>query len=352
MNLRETIAAIQPLNVQAAGQAKQRWASIAKPLNSLGLLESALVRIAGMTGDAEIRLHKRAVVVMCADNGVVEEGVTQCDSSVTAVVAENFTKGAASVNHMSAVAGADVIPVDIGIAKKMEMPGLRDCKIAYGTQNMARGPAMTREQAVCSLETGIAIAQELCGQGYRLLATGEMGIGNTTTSSALAAVLLNRPVEVVTGRGAGLSSVGLERKIAAISKAIAVNKPDPSDAVDSLAKVGGFDIGGMAGVFLGGAAMHVPVLVDGFISAAAALVAARICPQVKDYLLASHVSKEPAGCLLMEDLGLQPFLTADMCLGEGTGAVAAMPILDMANAVYQGMGTFQDIAIEAYQPLN
>ena len=163
MNLRETIAAIQPLNVQAAGQAKQRWASIAKPLNSLGLLESALVRIAGMTGDAEIRLHKRAVVVMCADNGVVEEGVTQCDSSVTAVVAENFTKGAASVNHMSAVAGADVIPVDIGIAKKMEMPGLRDCKIAYGTQNMARGPAMTREQAVCSLETGIAIAQELCG---------------------------------------------------------------------------------------------------------------------------------------------------------------------------------------------
>ena len=216
---------------------------------------------------------------------------------------------------------------------------------------MAKGPAMTREEAVRALETGIAVAEEKIAAGYQLLATGEMGIGNTTTSSAMAAVFLNQPVPELTGRGAGLSSEGLARKITAIEKAIAINQPDPSDPIDVLAKVGGFDIAGMAGVFLAGAAHGVPVVMDGFISCVAALLAARIAPLAKDYMIASHVSKEPAAHLLLAELGKEAFLHCDMCLGEGTGAIMLFPILDQANAVYRGMATFDEAQIETYVPL-
>ena len=224
-------------------------------------------------------------------------------------------------------------------------------KVAYGTKNMAKGPAMTREEAVRALETGIAVAEEKIAAGYQLMATGEMGIGNTTTSSAMAAVFLNQPVPELTGRGAGLSSEGLARKIAAIEKAIAINQPDPSDPIDVLAKVGGFDIAGMAGVFLAGAAHGVPVVMDGFISCVAALLAARIAPFAKDYMIASHVSKEPAAHLLLAELGKEAFLHCDMCLGEGPGAIMLFPILDQANAVYRGMATFDEAQIETYVPL-
>ena len=210
---------------------------------------------------------------------------------------------------------------------------------------------MSREEAVQAILAGVEIAQELRGQGVNLLATGEMGIGNTTTSSALAAVLLNRPVEDMTGRGAGLSSEGLQRKIRAIETAIQVNRPDASDVLDVLHKVGGLDIAGLAGVFLGGALCHTPVLVDGFISSVAALVAARLCPHCKDYMLGSHASEEPASQLVLSELNLRPFLYAGMRLGEGTGAVAVMPLLDMGLAVYREMTTFEDTNIEAYQPL-
>ena len=226
-----------------------------------------------------------------------------------------------------------------------------DHKIAYGTQNMTKGPAMTREQAVKGLEAGIDMVRELNDKGYRILATGEMGIGNTTTSSAVASVLLKQPVEEMTGRGAGLTSEGLVRKINAIKKAITLNKPDPEDAIDVLAKVGGLDIAGMAGVFLGGAVYGIPVVMDGFISCVSALIAMRICPAARDYILASHVSKEPAAHLILENMGKEAIIHADMCLGEGTGAVALFPILDLAAAVYHSMSTFDDIHVEQYEEL-
>ncbi len=211
---------------------------------------------------------------------------------------------------------------------------------------------MTRDEVIAAVEVGIGLVCRLQQQGYRLLATGEMGIGNTTTSSAVTAVLLNKSIPAVTGRGSGLSSDGLQRKIKAIQKAIEINRPNPQDGLDVLSKVGGLDLAGLAGVFLGGAACRIPVLVDGFISAAAALAAVKICPMVQEYLLASHLSKEPAVAMLLEHLRLKPFLQAEMCLGEGTGAVAAMPVLDLALEVYRTMSTFEEIEIEAYQPLS
>ena len=349
--LEETLAAIVPADRAAMDAAWQRWDSIAKPLRSLGLLEEAVVRIAGMTGTPAVKLGKRAVIAMCADNGVVAQGVTQTGQEVTAIVTENMSTGDTSVCRMAAAAGAEVIPVDIGVARPVAGERIRQYNVRRGTADMTQGPAMTREEAVQAVETGIELVRELKDKGYGLIGTGEMGIGNTTTSSALASVFLNRPPEQVTGRGAGLSSAGLERKIKAIETAIQVNKPNPADPLDVLSKVGGLDLAGLCGVFLGGAACRIPVLVDGFISSAAALTAARLCPNAVDYMLGSHASNEPAGRMVLEDLGLKPFLYANMCLGEGTGAAAVMPLLDMALAVYDGMTTFADEQIEAYQPL-
>ena len=334
MTLEETLVQIKPLDERAMEIAAKRWDSIAKPLHSLGKMEKLVIQIAGITGDPDIHIKKRALVPMCADNGVVEEGVTQTGQEVTAIVAENFLSGDTSACVMSRQCGTKVIPVDIGMTVDTRVS--TDLKVACGTANMTKEPAMTREQAVQALETGIEMVRRLKEDGYGLLATGEMGIGNTTTSSAVASVLLNRPAEEMTGRGAGLSGDGLDRKIHAIKKAIAVNRPDPKDAIDVLAKVGGFDIAGMAGMFLGGAALGVPVVIDGFISCVAALCAIRICPAVKDYVITSHKSKEPATVMILEALDIPVFLDCDMCLGEGTGAVTIYPILDMALAVYGG----------------
>ena len=351
MTLEEVIQAIVPADQGAMDRAKARWDSIAKPLGSLGALEDAVVRIAGMTGSPDVELSPRAVVVMCADNGVVAEGVTQTGQEVTAIVAENMSSGDTSVCAMARAANAQVVPVDVGVARPLTGARVVQRNIRRGTADMTLGPAMTRSEAERAVLVGVEVAQGLCARGINLLATGEMGIGNTTTSSAIAAVLLDRPVEDMTGRGAGLSSEGLQRKIAAIRTAVSVNRPDPADALDVLHKVGGLDIAGLAGVFLGGALCHVPVLVDGFISSVAALVAARLCPHCKDYMLGSHASEEPASQLVLAELDLRPFLYAGMRLGEGTGAVAVMPLLDMGLAVYREMATFEDTKIEAYQPL-
>ena len=352
MTLEETICQIHPADRAMEERAWQRWDCIAKPLRGLGLLEEAIARIAGMTRTVEVDLSRRAVVVFCADNGVVEEGVTQTGQEVTAVVTENLSKGDTSVCKMARVAHAEVFPVDIGVAREVSGERIIRRKIAYGTKNMTKGPAMAQEEAVRALEVGIELAQNLKQQGYRILATGEMGIGNTTTSSAVASVLLGLPPEKVAGRGAGLSSAGLERKREAIRRAIACNSPDPMDALDVLQKVGGLDLAGMAGTFLGAAAVQMPVLIDGFISASAALLAARICPAAREYMVASHVSGEPAAHWILQELELKPFLAADMTLGEGTGAVAALPLLDMACAVYGSMRTFEQISIEPYRPLH
>ena len=351
MTLDQVIAGITPADTAAMERAKARWDSIAKPLGSLGALEEAVIRIAGMTGSADVDISKRAVVVMCADNGVVAQGVTQTGQEVTAIVAENMSTGDTSVCAMARSAGAEVVPVDIGTAVPLTGARIVQRCVRRGTADMTRGPAMSREEAVQAVLTGVETARELCAGGVHLLATGEMGIGNTTTSSAVAAVLLGQEPVVMTGRGAGLSDAGLQKKIHAIETAVAVNRPDPADVLDVLHKVGGLDIAGLAGVFLGGALCHTPVLVDGFISSVAALVAARLCPACKDYMLGSHASEEPASRLVLSELGLRPFLYAGMRLGEGTGAVAVMPLLDMGLAVYREMATFEDTNIEAYQPL-
>ena len=349
MTLEEAIAKIKPLDHNAMEIAQKRWDSIAKPLHSLGKLETLLIQIAGITGNAEVDLSRRGLIAMCADNGVVEEGVTQTGQEVTAIVAENFLKYDTSVGVMCKQNHAEIFPVDMGMVTDTKVR--TDHKIAYGTQNMTKGPAMTREQAVQALEVGIHMVEELKEKGYGIIATGEMGIGNTTTSSAVTAVLLDQDPAEVTGRGAGLSGTGLKKKISVIRDAIALHKPKKEDPIDVLAKVGGLDIAGMAGVFLGGAACRIPVVADGFISCVAALCAIRICPAVKDYVITSHKSKEPATVMILEALDIPVFLDCDMCLGEGTGAVTIYPILDMALAVYGGMCTFSDNQMENYVPL-
>ena len=350
MELATLLKNIGPEDGTAREAVHRHWNNCAKPLGGLGLLETALEDIAALTGSADVDLRERAVLVLCADNGVVAQGVTQSPSSVTAVVAENLALGRTSVCRMAAVAGCRVVPVDMGILDFPETAGVLSRRIGNGTADMTLGPAMSRGQAEQAVLTGVDLVREQQARGVRLLATGEMGIGNTTTSSAVASVLLGRPAEEMTGRGAGLSDEGLARKVAAIRKALAVNRPDPADVLDVLSKVGGFDIAGLCGVFLGGALYGVPVLIDGFISAVAALCALRLCPLAGKAMLASHVSAEPAGALVLEALGKGPLITAGMHLGEGTGAVAAIPLLDMACAVYYGCYTFDDGGIEAYRP--
>jgi len=334
--------------MNARQQAQWRWDHVAKPLHSLGLLEDLIVRIAGIRETADVRVDRRCALVFCADHGVVAEGVTQSGSEVTALVARSIVRGDANINLMASAAGADVFAVDMGMLT--DVPGTICRKIANGTGNMATGPAMKREQAEQALQAGSDLVGEMKDKGYQLIATGEMGIGNTTASTAISCALLGFTPEELTGRGAGLSDEGLIRKRNAISRALSLNQPDGSDPVDVLAKVGGLEIAGMAGAFLGGYRHRVPVVIDGVISAVAALTAARICPEAKEFMIPSHMSREPAAMRIMDELGLKPVIHADMALGEGTGAVALLPLIDMALRVYHGPHTFDDLGMDAYTP--
>lgn len=376
--LEQTIEKIQPVDKASYMACSNYWNNMGKPLHSLGKLETLWAQLAGIQRTAHPSVDKRALVVMCADNGVVAEGVTQTGQEVTAIVAENFFDDLTCTSLLCNKNNCDRFVVDIGMA--VDTPRTIRRKIAYGTKNMTKEPAMTREEALAALRVGIELAQQLKNEGYQILATGEMGIGNTTTSSAVTAVLLRNTitrkydtcsatcadtdvdqdvwvdteacVKIVTGRGAGLSDDGLERKKDAIRRAIAINQPDPSDPIDVLSKVGGLDIAGLAGVFLGGAAQGLPVVIDGFISLAAALLATRIAPECAAYMIPSHQSKEPGARMILEALHLEPGLCMDMCLGEGSGAVALLPFLDMAAEIYEHMGTFDDIHVEAYEDFN
>ena len=336
--------------MNAEGEARRRWDSLAKPLGSLGLLEDTIVQIAALTGNADIDLSRRALLVFCADNGVVARGVTQTDSSVTAAVARALAAGESTVCHMARIANCRVIPVDMGILDFPGAPGVLNRRIRNGTGDITQGPAMSREECVEAIQTGMELVREQKEAGVSILAAGEMGIGNTATSSAVASVLLGRSPVGMTGRGAGLSDEGLTRKRAAVERAVQINRPDPADPVDVLSKVGGLDLAGLCGVYLGGAKYQVPVLLDGLISAAAALCAVRLWPECSCALIASHVSTEPAGTLLLEALGKKPLITAQMRLGEGSGAVAALPLLDMALAVYSSGHTFGKMGMEPYTP--
>ena len=350
MELCKLLEQIGPPDEAARAAARERWNSRAKPLGSLGLLETAIEDIAALTGSADVALASKALLVLCADNGVVRRGVSQSGSEVTAAVARQLAQGRTSACRMAEVAGCRVVPVDMGILDFSPCAGVLDRRIGNGTADFTQGPAMAREQAERAILTGIELVRDEAARGTRLLAAGEMGIGNTTTASAVTSVLLERSAQDVTGRGAGLSDEALARKIRAIRLGVSTNRPSPWDAVDVLAKVGGFDLAGMCGVFLGGALYRVPVLIDGFPSAVAALCAQRICPDAGKAMLSSHASAEPAGAAVLKALGKKPLITAGLRLGEGSGAVAAMPLLDMALAVYRDAYTFAEGGIEPYTP--
>ncbi|NDL68354.1 nicotinate-nucleotide--dimethylbenzimidazole phosphoribosyltransferase [Anaerotalea alkaliphila] len=352
MTLDEAIRRIKPPDESAMMHAKARLDGIAKPLNSLGRLEGLIIKAAGIYRTDGVDFGKKCVVVMCADNGVVMEGVTQVSSEITTTVAQNMVSGMATISIMSQKQNADLYVVDIGINREISYDrGMINHKVRLGTENFSIMPAMTRDEAMQAIETGIRFASGLAQKGYKLIATGEMGIGNTTTSSAITAAFLDKEAAEVTGRGAGLSSEGLKKKINVIDDALRFHKPDKEDALDVLSKVGGLDIAGLCGVFIGCAASGTAAVVDGFVSSVAALCAVRLCPMVKEYMFASHISKEPAGRMLIQELDLPHYLDCEMCLGEGTGAVLSFPIFDLASEVYQKMRSFHEAKILQYVPL-
>ena len=344
----QIVSGIHPADVVTKGNAQKKWNSIAKPLHSLGKLEGHIMQIAALTGDTDVNLNRKALIVMCADNGVVEEGVTQTGQEVTAIVAENFLTCNTSAAIMCKKAGVDIFPIDIGMAADTKVPRY---KTANGTANMTKGPAMTRMQALQAILTGIHQVKEKKEAGYKIIATGEMGIGNTTTSSMLVAALTGRTAEEVTGRGAGLNDAGLLRKQQVIAQALEKYEKEirSAHALSMLAAFGGLDIAGMAGVCIGGALYHVPVVLDGLISSVAALVAERIVPGVREFVLPSHLSKEPAAKWIAEELNLHPVIDAGLGLGEGTGAVMLFSLLDLALALYEDQTTFDTMEIAQYE---
>lgn len=328
-------------------QARLHWDRVAKPLHSLGLLEDMIVKIAQIQQTEDVRIDRRCALIFCADHGVVAQGVSQSGQEVTALVARSIAEGTGNINLMASAAQMDVFPVDVGMAQPVE--GVMQRVVQRGTDDFSRGPAMSREKAQAALETGIQLAGEMKEKGYQLIVTGEMGIGNTTASAAMACAFLGASPREITGRGAGLSNAGLERKQAVIEQALQLNKPDPHDPLDVLQKVGGFEIAAMAGAFLGGVKYRLPVVIDGVISAVAALTAARLCPEAVDFMLPSHMSRETAMTRIMDELKLTPVIHADMALGEGTGAAALLPLLDMALKVYHGPHTFKGLGMAAYE---
>lgn len=330
-------------------QIKKNWDSLAKPLDGLGMFETIFARIGAMQGNTVPDIRRKAVLVMCADNGIVEEHISQSGQEVTAMVAESMGQGNSSVCKMAAAIGCEVIPVDIGINTNRVYPGVLPRKISRGTANFLRTPAMTKEQACAAINVGIELVEQCKQKGYGILGTGEMGIGNTTTSSAMAAALLGCPAERVTGRGAGLDDTGLKHKQQVIEETLQQYQLQPEEALRILCCVGGLDIAGMVGVFLGGALYHVPIVIDGVISAVAAVCASRLCPGTEAYMIPSHKGKEPAAGLLLQELSLQPVLEAGLALGEGTGTVFLFSMLDVALTLYREGTTFADIALAPYE---
>ena len=345
-SLDDIIRRIQPLDKNAVSLARARQETLTKPAGSLGRLEELSIQIAGIQAKARPQIKQKAVIIMVADHGVTAEGTSAYPQEVTAQMVLNFIRGGAGINVISRQVGARMIVVDVGIAgKTSSFLGIVKQKIAPGTQNMCSGPAMSLEQARLSIETGIDVVQSELNKGLDCVATGDMGIGNTTASSAICAVITGKTVAEVTGRGTGLSDEQLQKKIAVIEKALRVNQPSADQPLEVLAKVGGFEIGGLAGVILGAAANRVPVVIDGFVSGAAALIAAGLCPQVKDYLIAGHVSVEPGHKYLLNYLGMKPLLDLNLRLGEGTGAALAVSLAEVSCRVLSEMATFAEAGV-------
>ena len=336
-----TVKEIVPLDEAAMASARTRQDQLTKPLGSLGRLEELSVQLAGTLGDATPAIRRKTVILAAGDHGVVSEGVSAYPQDVTPAMVMNFLGGGAAINVLAKLAGAEIVVLDAGVAADLPShPSLRSVKIGRGTNNIAAGPAMTREQAVQCLETGIETCREQIAAGADLIACGDMGIGNTTPSSAITSVITGAGADVTTGRGTGLDDAGLAHKASVVQRAIEINRPDPKDGLDVLMKVGGFEIGVLAGVFLGAAAGHRPVVVDGFISGAAALIAHTLAPQAGHRFIASHQSVEPGHRIALSFMDLNPLLDMGMRLGEGTGAALGMSIIEAASRCQTEMATF------------
>ncbi|MCL4300200.1 MAG: nicotinate-nucleotide--dimethylbenzimidazole phosphoribosyltransferase [Anaerolineae bacterium] len=339
--LEQTITAIAPLDEKSMAAARERQAELTKPAGSLGRLESLSIQLAGITGRLDPPLAERAVIVAAGDHGVTAEGVSAYPAAVTPQMVLNFLNGGAAINVLARQAGARVVVLDAGVAA--DLPAHADLisrKVSYGTANFSQGPAMTRAQAIEAIEAGLTAVTREYERGLHLVGTGDMGIGNTTPSSAICAVFTGAAAAEVTGRGTGIDEATRRHKIAVVERALAVNRPDPQDGLDVLVKVGGFEIGAIAGIILGAAARRVPVLVDGFISTAGAMIAAALAPLCRHYMIAAHRSVEPGHRLMQDHLDLQPIFQLDLRLGEGTGAALAMPVVASAVAILNEMATF------------
>ena len=344
--IESTIRNIKPLDLRAMSLARARQDNLTKPAGSLGRLEELSIRLAGIQGRPQPQIKDKAVIVMVADHGVVAEGTSAYPQEVTAQMVLNFVRGGAAINVISRQIGARVVVVDIGIAvDTASFEGILHRKVASGTQNMCRGSAMTLEQAERAIETGIEIVDDQINKGLDIVGTGDMGIGNTTASSAICAVLTGRTAAEVTGRGTGINDAQMQHKVEVINRALAVNKPEAAKPLEVLAKVGGLEIGGLAGVVLGAASRRVPVMIDGFISGAAALIAAGLCPRCKEYMIAGHVSVEPGHKYMLEHLGIKPLLNLDMRLGEGTGAALGISLAETSCRILSEMATFAEAGV-------
>jgi len=346
MSIADTISRIPPLDEAAMQAARARQDTLTKPQGSLGRLEELSIQLAGITGQPRPRVPRKAVIVMAGDHGVVRNGVSAYPAEVTRQMVLNFLRGGAAINVLARQAGARVTVVDVGVAADFdEAPGLVRRKVAYGTADFTRGPAMTAQQAEQALQVGVEVLEAEIAAGLDLVATGDMGIGNTTPSAAIVAAMSGLPVARVTGRGTGVDDAGLARKVAAIEAALAVNRPDPANAFDVLCKVGGLEIAGLAGVIIAAASHRVPVVIDGFISGAAALIAVGLAPAARPYLIASHRSVEVGHQAMLELLGVRPLFDFDLRLGEGTGAVLAFHVVEAAARILDEMATFAEAGV-------
>lgn len=344
--LKRIIEGILPADASAVSSAKERQARLAKPPRSLGRLEDISVRLAGVTGRVNNRMDRRLVAVFSADNGVALDGVAVTPQSVTLKQSVNMTRRKTGMSVLANCFGDDVRVYDVGIAADAHYPGIIDRKVRFGTASILRGPAMTRDEALSAVAAGFGAAKDAKADGYDVIGIGEMGIGNTTTSAAVLSVLTGAEPSSVTGRGSGLSDEALLRKRAVVAEAIRLNAPDPSDPVGVIAAVGGLDVAAMTGAFLGAAYYRLPAVVDGLISITAALAAVRLCPAVRDFLFLSHVSEEPGYLIAARELGLDPMLTLNMRLGEGSGCPLAFQILRGACAVINDMAAFDEAEID------
>jgi nicotinate-nucleotide--dimethylbenzimidazole phosphoribosyltransferase len=338
-------ATIEPLDNTAIEQARARQQVLTKPAGSLGRLEEVAIQIAGITRQIMPVITQKVVIVMASDHGITAEGVSAYPSAVTTQMVYNFLRGGAAINALARQAGAKVVIVDIGVAAELHAPDLIERKVAYGTANMALGPAMTQEQMLEAISTGLDIMEAQVKQGVELVATGEMGIGNTTAASAITAAILQLPVAQVTGRGTGLNDEQLAHKVRVIERALATNTPDAHNPLDVLMKVGGLEIAGLVGVILAAGAQRIPVVIDGFIAGAAALVATELNPHLSGYLIAGHTSVEQGHWHILTHLGLRPLLNLDLRLGEGTGAALAMNIIEGALRTHCEMLTFAEAGV-------